>query len=191
MLITHATTKRWTREEFYRLCEQGFFGPDDRVELIEGEIVVLPPPSPEHSAQIRKGVTSLVRLYGETHEICCQLPLDISGSFQPQPDFALVPIGATEDKVHPSVVDLVIEVALSSLDYDKLVKLPLYAQAGIPEYWVIDLKNRLVEVYRDPALLSDSKQLFGYKTKQILRPDDQVQPLKVPGEACSLAVFFS
>ncbi len=68
-MITNARTKLWTREEFHRLYESGFFGPEDRVELIEGELVLMAPPGPQHTDPIKYGNKTLVRLYGETHDL--------------------------------------------------------------------------------------------------------------------------
>jgi Uma2 family endonuclease len=189
MLITNAITRRWTREEFYRLAESGFFGPEERVELIEGEIVVMAPPGPEHSDPIRYGNMALVRLYGATHDVAVQLPLDLSQSSQPQPDFALIARGTVPRRTLPTTADLVIEVSLTSLAFDRKEKAALYARAGIPEYWIIDVANRSVEAHRDPGPLSGG-QVHGFASRKIYGPDQAIVPLKVPGPACELACFF-
>jgi Uma2 family endonuclease len=190
MLITNATTRRWTKQEYYRLWETGFFSPQERTELIEGEIVVVTPPGPEHSKSIRKGNGHLVRLYGDSHDILVQLPLDLSQSNQPQPDFALVPVGESPDG-HPTTADLVIEVSHSSLGFDTGEKLEIYARAGIAEYWVVDVANKRAIVYRDPGRLSETSSHFAFATRQVYQPDQAVQPLLIPGPACELAPFFA
>ena len=189
MLITNARTKLWTREEFHRLYESGFFGPEDRVELIEGELVLMTPPGPQHTDPIKYGTKTLVRLYGETHDIAVQLPLDLGQINEPQPDFALSPVGTVPRGRIATTADLVIEVSYSSLAFDKKEKLQLYARSGIPEYWVLDTVNRKVEVYRSPGP-NASSELFGYSDHQVFYPDQSIQPLRVPGPPCPLVDFF-
>lgn len=94
MTPPNARTKLWTRDEFHRLWDTGFFGPEERVELIEGELVIMAPPSPEHTDPIKFGNKTLVRLYGDTHDIAVQLLLDLGQINEPQPDFALIPVGS-------------------------------------------------------------------------------------------------
>lgn len=183
MLITNASTRRWTSEEFTRLGAGGFFGPEERVELIEGEIVVMSPPGPEHSEPILYGADYLMSLYRESHLVAVQLPLDLGFLSQPQPDFALVDREAIQRGQLPKAADLVIEVSVSSLNFDRKEKLAVYAKAGIPEYWIIDVLGRQVEVYREPGPL-------GYALRRLHAASDSVQPLKVPGPACELSHFF-
>ena len=183
MLITNASTRRWTSAEFSRLAAGGFFAPEERVELIDGEIVVMSPPSPEHSNSIHFGAQQLFALYSQTHQIAVQLPLDLSAVSQPQPDFALIKQGEVSWGQHPTSADLVIEVSLSSLNFDRKEKLAVYAKAGIPEYWIIDVLARQVEVYREPGPL-------GYALRRLHAADDSVTPLEVPGPPCQLSAFF-
>ena len=184
MLITNASTRRWTSEEFARLAAGGFFGPEERVELVEGEIVIMSPPGPEHTDTIRFGTDYLFRCYASTHQVLVQVPLKLSQTSQPQPDFALVTREAYPWGAPPTTADLVIEVSVSSLDFDRKEKLSVYAKAGIPEYWIIDVLGRQVEVYQEPGPL-------GYALRRLYAADDSVQPLKVPGPACELSAFFS
>ena len=184
MLITNASTRRWTSEEFIRLGASGFFGPEERVELIEGEIVVMSPPGPEHSNPILYGTDYLMSLYRESHLVAVQLPLDLGSRSQPQPDFALIARGSVPRGQLPQTADLVIEVSVSSLAFDRKEKGAIYAKAGIPEYWIIDVAGRQVEVYREPGPL-------GYALRRLHAVDDTVCPLKVPGPACELSAFFS
>ena len=190
MLITNAITKRWTREEFARLYESGFFGPEDRVELIEGELVIMPPPGYEHTNPIRNGNMLLTGLYRETHDVAVQCPLDLGQTSEPQPDFALIARGTVPAKALPTTADLIIEVSYSSLAFDRKEKAALYAKAGTPEYWVIDVVNQKVEVYRDPGPVPDKPGTFAFGTRQVFEPSQSVQPLKVPGASCPLARFF-
>ncbi len=190
MLISNAIVKRWTSDEYYRLYDTGFFTPDERMELIEGELVLMAPPNPEHSEPIRRGTMFLVRLYGETHDVAVQLPLDLATTSVPQPDFALIARGTVVKGKNPTMADLVIEVSNSSLTFDRNEKASLYAKAGIPEYWIVDVVHQRVEVYRQPGLSSGVSEPFVYSDCQILEPEQSVQPLKVPGTPCPLARFF-
>lgn len=190
MLITNARTKLWTRQEFHRLYESGFFGPEDRVELIEGELVLMTPPGPQHTDPIKYGNKTLVRLYGETHDIAVQLPLDLGQINEPQPDFALIPVNTVPRGQIATTADLVIEVSYSSLAFDKKEKLALYAKSGIPEYWVLDTVNRKAEVYRKPEQRTDPSEGFGYADHQVFYPEQSIQPLRIPGLPCPLIDFF-
>ncbi len=187
MLITNARTKLWSREEFHRLYDSGFFGPEERVELIEGEIVVMAPAGPEHTDPIKYGTKTLVKLYGETHDVAVQLPLDLGQISEPQPDFALIPVGSVPRGQIATTADLIIEVSYSSLAFDKKEKLALYARAGVPEYWVIDTVNRRVEVYREPAAVGES---FGYLGHQAYGPNDSIAPLLLAGPPCPMVDFL-
>lgn len=190
MLITNARTKRWTREEFCRLYQSGFFGPEDRVELIEGELVLMTPPGPQHTDPIKYGTKTLVQLYGQTHDIAVQLPLDLGQINEPQPDFALIPVNTVPRGQIATRADLIIEVSYSSLAFDKKEKLALYARSRIPEYWVLDTMNRKAEVYRNPGPTSEAPGVFGYLEHQVFYPTQSIQPLRVPGLPCPLIDFF-
>ena len=188
MLITNATHRLWTKEEYYRMAEAGIFTPQERVELIEGEIVAMSPQNPPHAFALRRGNMLLTRLYGSTHVVAVQLPLDLDDRSQPEPDFALVKITDDKPDAHPKTADLIIEVAHISLSFDRNEKASLYARAGILDYWIVDLVNRRVEVYREP--LSDAQGGYSYAQRQTLSPDAAVTPLLIPGGECPLADFF-
>lgn len=190
MLVTNAITRRWSVEEFGRLSETGVFGPEERVELIEGEIVVMPPPGPEHSYSIGRGNNTLVSLYGSTHIVSVQCPL-IQGDYsQPQPDFALISLEDHTRANYSRGAALVIEVSRSSLAYDRDEKATVYAKAGIQDYWIANIDETQLEVYRDPGPFAEKPGSFGYRSRQVFRPGDEVQPLLIPGAPCPVSVFF-
>ena len=128
MLITNAVTRKWTVDEYLRIAEGGAFNKGPRVELIEGEIVVMTPSKEPHAWAIRKGNRLLFQLYGNTHEVGVQVPLKANQMSLPEPDFTLVPIGAASPTAHLTGPDLVIEVAFSSLAFDLGEKAELYAK---------------------------------------------------------------
>ena len=168
--------RRFTREEYYRLAEIGFFQ-GERVELIEGEIVKMSPISPLHGEVLTLLAERLWQLFGEGYRVRVQLPLSL-GDSEPEPDIAVVP-GKAGDYVHahPTTALLVVEVAQTSLEYDREVKAPLYARAGIPEYWIVNLDGQCIEVYRDPAPMGEG---FGYRSRRIYLKGESLAPLQKP-----------
>jgi Uma2 family endonuclease len=144
----------FTVDEYYKMAEAGIFTEDDRVELIDGEIVEMVPIGPEHSSLVARIANLLFRSAGNDAIVWPQNPLRLSNITEPQPDLAL--LRWREDFYsagHPQPADvlLVIEVADSSLAYDRDVKAALYARAGILEFWLVDVKQRRVTIFRDPA----------------------------------------
>jgi Uma2 family endonuclease len=149
-----ATRRRFTRAEYHRMAEVGIFGEDDRVELIQGEIVEMSPPGRRHAAFVGSLTQLLaVHLAGRAL-VWVQNPVVLTADTEPQPDLAVLrqrPVPYKEREAHAEDVLSLIEVADASLAYDRSTKLRLYAEAGIPEYWVVDCAAEAVEVYRDPG----------------------------------------
>lgn len=186
MSLVHAKPKFWTRDEYYRLIESGILGFEARFELIEGEIVPMASQGPEHSHTVTGHTTRFVRLFGDTHLIRVQCPLDL-GNSQPQPDFSFVLIG-TESASHlPTTADLVIEVAKTSLSFDRNEKANVYAKAGIPELWILNPKAKQVEVHRRPATLSSSSYGYGYASVELFSGDETFSPLFQPSATFTAA----
>ncbi len=138
------------RVEYDRLVETGLLQ-DTRVELLLGALVAMSPQGPRHADVIRRLATRLIRALPDDVHTSVQSPLALSDDSEPEPDIAVVP-AADYSTAHPSRALLVIEVAESSLHKDRVVKLALYATAGIPEFWLVNLADRVVEVHRDPTL---------------------------------------
>ena len=136
------------RREYDALVEMGHLV-DEPIELIRGRLVYVVPQGEKHSFAIRRLNRALVRLTPPQLEVCPQVPLAVSDDSEPEPDFALVPAGDYLE-AHPTTALLVIEVAASSARRDRAIKGPLYAEAGIPEFWLVDLERGVVEVYTDP-----------------------------------------
>jgi Uma2 family endonuclease len=184
------TRKRWTREEYYRLAEQGWFQ-DQRVELIDGEIIQLSPPSPPHSVAVELVYESLRQVFGEGYSLRHQTSVVHGDYSQSEPDVAVVQ-GAIRDysKEHPKTAILLVEVSRSSLAYDKNRKLHLYASMGVPEYWILDLNNRQLLVYREPQ--ADASAPFGYSygTAIALNESETVSPLEKPEARVSVTAML-
>ncbi|HXE73169.1 MAG TPA: Uma2 family endonuclease [Candidatus Nitrosotenuis sp.] len=188
--LLQAETRSWTAREFERMVELGIIGEDERVELVEGRIVQMPPIGPGHADSVMCATHALAAAFGATHYLRVQLPLKVRERSEPQPDFALIPKGARDPVQHPSTADLVIEVADTSLAYDREVKAAVYAAAGIPEYWLVNLPERCLEVRRHPGPDSASMTGHSYRSLQVHRPEESVSPLFCPRTALPVAVFF-
>jgi len=174
--------KRWiTRAEFEALLESGVFAPEERLELLAGELTRREPVGTQHAVAVRLVQIALERILPEGYDVRPQLPLALGEYDEPFPDIAVV-AGSPRDYLqeHPTTAVLVVEIAETSLRTDRDIKGSLYAQAGIPEYWLLNLKERVLEVYRDPA--PDPKAIYGahYRQKQILSPGATVAPLFQP-----------
>ena len=141
----------YTVERYFRLVDEGVLEPDDRVELLEGVVVAMAPHDTPHASGVARVTRVLMKLLDERAVVRTQLSL-ITGQYSvPEPDVAVVP-GRYEDydQAHPRSALLVVEVADSSLKQDRLTKAMIYAAAGIPEYWIVNVVDQQVEVHRQP-----------------------------------------
>ncbi len=140
--------------EYYRMAEAGVLKPDDRVELIEGEIVKMSPIGSRHAACVARLIRLLQSLTGQTTILWVQNPVRLSDFSEPEPDVALLKYRDDFYAAHhptPEDVLLVIEVADTTVLIDRNVKVPLYARAGVPETWIVNLPKKVIEVYFEPA----------------------------------------
>jgi len=131
--------------EFDRLVELGRFE-DERVELLHGMLVTMTPPGPPHASAVDRLTRLFVLGLGDRALVRVQNPLALTDDSEPEPDLALVPF-ADYDQGHPERAYLIVEVADSSIKKDRGIKAPLYASAGVPEYWIVNLVDRVVEVH--------------------------------------------
>jgi len=136
------------RREYERLVDLGSFD-DERIELLGGWLVQMSPHGTEHADVVRRLAAWLTRALGDRAIVSSQLPLALGDDSEPEPDVAVVPPG-DYSQAHPSAALLVVEVSDSSLRTDREVKGPLYAAAGIEEYWIVNLVDRAVEMHRVP-----------------------------------------
>ncbi|HLC41567.1 MAG TPA: Uma2 family endonuclease [Methylomirabilota bacterium] len=174
---------RFTVEEYHRMGEAGIFAEDDRVELIQGEIVEMTPIGPRHSACVAR-LTHLFSggLAGRV-VVWVQNPIRIGPDSEPQPDVVLLrPRADFYQEAHPGPLDIfvVVEVRDTSAAYDRTVKLLLYARAGIPEVWLVDLESHLVEVHRNPGT-------SGYQNVQQLRRGQHLAAEALSGPTFSVS----
>lgn len=146
------TPYRFTREEYYRMWESGLFA-DKRVELLDGEIIITPPQNPPHAGTTSDLATVIIRSLGSNLTIRTQAPIVLNDWSEPEPDIAICRLDPNKyRREHPkaSEVLLVIEVADSSLAYDRRRKTQASATSGILEYWIINLSDNRIEVFSDP-----------------------------------------
>ncbi|HSQ54505.1 MAG TPA: Uma2 family endonuclease [Gemmata sp.] len=173
---------RFTREQFYKLGELGFFD-GKRVELIYGEVVETSPISWPHSLGVGLVTDALAPLFSIGFWVSVQQPLFIPGTTpgsEPQPDVAVIPGSRRGGTDHPTQAALVVEVADTSLSYDTTTKAELYATAGINDCWVLDLTDRQLHVFHDPLPLPTGLGATAYKTHLTLSPNDRVSPIASP-----------
>lgn len=174
------TRRRWMRAEFARMVDTGILQPDERVELLDGAVVPMTPQKSLHAATVQALMEALLSCFGPGHQVRVQLPLALSKHSEPGPDLAVVAGKRWDFRAdHPTTAALVVEVADTSLGKDRLRKGPLYARAGIQEYWIVDLTSDVLDVFRDPT-----EQ--GYASASQLRRGQTVRPLAAPETVLSV-----
>jgi Uma2 family endonuclease len=169
--------RRWTRREYDRMVELGILGENDLVELIDGEIVRMVPQGEPHAIAVRRTHIALQQAFGSERYVQVQLPIAPDKVSEPEPDLAVLPRSGLEFECHPATALLVVEVALSSLRFDRKRKGGLYARARIPEYWIVNLKLGRLEVYRDPEPDPEADLGWRYRTVRSLTPAEEIVPL--------------
>jgi Uma2 family endonuclease len=176
-----ARTRRWTRVEYRTLTELGVFRSGEPVELIGGELLVAEPQGARHYTAVMKTARALEVAFGSGWLVRMQGPIGLDQESEPEPDVAVVS-GNVDDyrAAHPSRPALTVEVSESSLEGDRGVKGSLYARAGLRDYWLLDLVDGVLEVYRDP--IADPSAVYGwrYERRLVLRPPAHVSPLAMP-----------
>jgi Uma2 family endonuclease len=178
----------WTREDYYKLAESGVFRPGERVELIGGKIVEMSPQNSPHFTALSLVEDAIRTIFGIGYVVRIQGPLDVSPVSQPEPDIAVVR-GTIRDyaKAHPTTAALVVEVSDSTLAYDRGEKASLYASARVPEYWVLNLVDRCLEVHRDPIPMPGQPYGYGYRSRTQYFVNDTVTLLAMPHSAIKIA----
>jgi len=183
----YVTTRRWRRLEYERLVDLGIFV-GERLELLDGMLVVGEPQDSPHAAIVMQVGQVLAAAFGAGWHPRLQAPLALDEASEPEPDVAVV-AGTPRDYLgaHPSTAALVVEVADSSLRLDRRLKSGLYARAGLPEYWIVNLVDGVVEVHREPQPASDAVYSWVYQSIEVLRPPATVTPLAAPGARIPVA----
>ncbi|MDJ0735938.1 MAG: Uma2 family endonuclease [Nostocaceae cyanobacterium] len=183
--------KRFTISEYHQLTELGFFHEDDHIQLIRGEIIQMVAKGTAHETCLRRLWKELPKIVTNRATLQSQAPIIVSPNSEPEPDFAIVK--NTDDDYlsgHPQPADvlLVIEVADWSLDYDQDVKIPLYAEAGICDYWIFNLVDNYLEYYSEPY--QDNQGKYGYLNKRIILSNQVISLPCFPDLFLDLAKIF-
>ena len=177
---------RWSKEEYYRLGKVGFFE-GQRTELIDGEIFVVSPQNFPHAITTDRVATVLRKALGADYWVRTQLPQDTGRTSLPEPDISVVPGPPERYRDHPSQAVLVVEVSDTSLSFDRKRKAAHYAAAGVPDYWIVNLKQRQLEIFRDPQPDSSQAGRWRYQNQTTLTLADTISPLQLPTASISVA----
>ena len=166
---------RWTRAEFEKAVKMGLFHAEARLELLDGEIIEMAAQDSLHATGVQLVQDALLSVLPKGYMVRVQLPFALDDGSEPEPDVAVV-VGRPRDfrDRHPESAQLLVEVAYTTISYDRTRKLSAYARKRIPEYWILNLNDRHLEVYREPVGES-------YSTKRTLRAGESASPLPQPG----------
>lgn len=176
---------RFSIADYHAMAAAGILGDDDRVELIDGEIIAMPPIGSPHGGRVKRLNGRLSAAVGDRAIVAVQDPIVLGEHSEPEPDLALLrPRADSYTDSHPVAADvlLVIEVADTSLGYDLRTKVPLYARHGVPEVWIIDILHQRALRFADPAPAAGS-----YRREETLDPTRPVPLPGLPGLAVDLA----
>jgi Uma2 family endonuclease len=180
--------RRWTSTELYRLLDLGFFT-GQRVELLEGDIIEMAAQKNLHAAGISLSEDALRYAFGPGFWIRVQMSLDLTPYSVPDPDIAVVHGTPRTLPIHqnPTSALLIVEVSETTLQYDRSTKGSLFARVNIADYWILNLVDRQLEVYRNP--MADTAAFYGmrYAAPIILGPKDVVSPLALPNASILVA----
>jgi len=172
--------RRFSREEYWRMAEAGIFSQDERVELVDGEILRKVTPQGTRHARAICAVAEALRIaFGRGFHVREQLPMVLDDLSEPEPDIAVVRGSWRDYDQHPTMAVLSVEVADSTLRTDRILKARVYARARIPEYWLVNLQEVVLEVSREPRRVANTSE-WRYRTFERLRPGASVTPLEAP-----------
>jgi Uma2 family endonuclease len=180
---TQLAPTRFTVEQYFGLVEAGLLAEDDRVELLEGVVVSMSPRTARHDAAVCRVHEALRSGVGDRAVVRVQCTLVLPPHRAPEPDVTVVPGTLKQyDTRHPTTALLVVEVADASLPQDRITKGRMYAAAGVPEYWIVNLRDDQVEVHRAPDPIAGV-----YREVRTARPGDELALALLPGVRVAVA----
>jgi Uma2 family endonuclease len=187
-MATHPVYRHWTRKEYDRLVELGILHEDEPIELIGGQMIVAEPKGSPHETAIGLTADALRAAFGSEWMIREHSPIALDDESEPEPDVSVVR-GQWRDyrTEHPSRPALIVEVSESRLAFDRRYKGSLYARAGIADYWIVSLRRRVLEVYREPVPAPSARFGWGYASVRTLREHATVSPLAAPAATVAVA----
>ncbi len=188
MLISERPPNRlWTCEEYHRAAEFGLFGPEERLELLNGEIIQkVSPQGKSHSVAVALIAETLRAIFRQGYYVREEKPLTLTDSSEPEPDLVVMRGSLRDVPAHPTpqTTALVVEVSDSTLEFDQNEKAIAYARAGISEYWIVNLRARRLEVRRDPGPMD--AETWGYRSLQIIVDSNEITTLEKPHDKIAL-----
>jgi Uma2 family endonuclease len=182
------TPRRWTRDEYIQMSEWGWFI-DCKVELIGGEVIEMAAQFNNHVAGVTLTADALRAAFGSGYWVRTQATIDLSPHGMPDPDVAVVagnPRSASPRGI-PTTALLVVEISESTLSVDRNLMASLYAAGGIADYWIVNLIQRQLEVYRIPVADAAQPFGFGYSSRTVFDPGDAISPLAAPHASVAVA----
>lgn len=184
-------TRRWTRKEYERLIELGIIREYEPLELIGGQLIVAEPKGSPHATAVELTAQALSRAFGEGWAVRAQNPIALDDESEPEPDVFVVP-GTQRDysDAHPSSAALVVEVSETSLAFDRRHKGSLYARAGVSDYWIVNLVDQRLEIYRHPVVDPSAEFGWRYDDVRALPLDASVSPLARPDVTVRVSALF-
>jgi Uma2 family endonuclease len=168
--------------QYYKMAEVGLFE-GKRVELIEGKIIEISSAGSKHATAITLASDSLREAFSKNYFVRVQCPIDFNQRSVPEPDVAVIK-GNVRDfsKAHPTTAALIVEIADTTLHFDRREKASLYARAGIKDYWIVNILDKRLEVYRKPIKDASQPMGFSYSEIRILTQTDSIKPLSAKVE---------
>jgi len=184
-------TRRWTRLEYERLIDRGVFREDERLDLLDGLLVVREPQGNSHAVAVDLVAAALRSSFGEGWLVRVHAPVALGRRSRPEPDVAVVR-GSPRDYLTEAPTDpvLVVEISQTSLALDRARKASVYARAGIADYWIVNIPDRRLEVYRDPVQDPDAAFGWRYRSVETLGPEGFISPLALIGARISVGDLF-
>jgi hypothetical protein len=184
-------TRRFTRTEYDHVSKLGVFRPDEEIELIGGQVVIAKARSPAHHRAIVKTAMALMTAFGRGWYVRTLGAIALDDDSEPKPDVTVVP-GHPDDykRTHPSRPVLTVEVAESSLDADRQWKGSLYARAALADYWVVNLVDRVVEVYREPGADAGAPLGWSYARCEVFNASARIMPLAARGPSVPVSLLL-
>jgi Uma2 family endonuclease len=176
MTLAAPILRKWAKSEYRQATDLGWFK-GERVELIDGEVIRMAAQRDEHAMSLRLTDVAVRACFGDGYVFCIQMPLNVAGNSEPEPDVAVVRGSVRSLKRHPTTAALIVEISDTTLNYDRGRKARLYASRGIKDYWIVNLVDRQLEVCRKP--IADGAEPFGhdYSVRTIFLPGQSVSPL--------------
>ncbi|MBI2864383.1 MAG: Uma2 family endonuclease [Chloroflexi bacterium] len=172
-MVAHLVRWQFTVDDYHRMAQAGILGEDDRVELIEGEVVKMTPIGRRHASCVIRTNETFVKAFNDVAAISVQNPVVLDQYTEPQPDFALLrrqPDFYASRLPTPADVYLLVEISDKTVEADRRVKVPLYAKSHVTEVWLVDVEQETITVYRDPSP-------DGYRTARVARRGEHIAPL--------------